>query len=49
MQIQIAINFILKLIKNLNPGISWHHLARRMLERGGYQLTSQQMFQRYLS
>lgn len=49
MQSQIAINFVLKLIKNLNPGISWHHLAMQMLECGGYQLTSQQMFQRYLS
>lgn len=36
---RIAINFVLKLIKNLKPGISWHHLVKQMLERAGYQLT----------
>lgn len=46
---RIAINFVLKLIKNLKPGISWHHLAKQMFERAGYQLTTQQMFPRYLS
>lgn len=36
-----------KINKYTNPTISCHHLAWQTLQGGGYQIPSQQMFQRY--